>query len=89
MPAPAPCCRKRQRTAASRANDVGSADFFQDLGVASSDWLAADGQGVRLFVDGTVSAVPEPSTWAMMILGFCGVGFLAYRRRNRLIVSAP
>lgn len=28
----------------------------------------------------TISAVPEPSTWAMMILGFLGVGFLAYRR---------
>ena len=28
-----------------------------------------------------VSAVPEASTWAMMILGFLGVGFLAYRRR--------
>jgi PEP-CTERM motif len=27
-------------------------------------------------------AVPEPSTWAMMILGFAGVGFLAYRRRK-------
>ena len=23
-------------------------------------------------------AVPEPSTWAMMILGFTGVGYLAY-----------
>jgi PEP-CTERM motif len=32
---------------------------------------------------GSVAAVPEPSTWAMMILGFCGVGFLAYRRKNR------
>jgi hypothetical protein len=29
-----------------------------------------------------VSAVPEPSTWAMMILGFCGLGFLAYRRNQ-------
>jgi len=28
------------------------------------------------------SAVPEPSTWAMLILGFAGVGFLAYRRKN-------
>jgi PEP-CTERM motif len=27
-------------------------------------------------------AVPEPSTWAMMILGFCGVGFTAYRRKQ-------
>jgi hypothetical protein len=26
------------------------------------------------------SAVPEPSTWAMMIPGFAGVGFVAYRR---------
>jgi hypothetical protein len=29
-----------------------------------------------------VSAVPEPSTWAMMLLGFCGVGFMAYRRKQ-------
>lgn len=29
------------------------------------------------------AAVPEPSTWAMMILGFAGVGFLAYRRKNQ------
>ena len=29
------------------------------------------------------SAVPEPSTWAMMILGFFGVGFMAYRRKSK------
>lgn len=28
-----------------------------------------------------LSAVPEPSTWAMMLLGFVGMGFMAYRRR--------
>lgn len=28
------------------------------------------------------TAVPEPSTWAMLILGFAGVGFMAYRRRQ-------
>lgn len=28
------------------------------------------------------SAVPEPSTWAMMVLGFGGLGFMAYRRRQ-------
>jgi outer membrane lipase/esterase len=27
--------------------------------------------------------VPEPSTWTMMILGFAGVGFVAYRRNSR------
>ena len=28
------------------------------------------------------AAVPEPSTWAMMILGFAGIGFMAYRRKQ-------
>jgi PEP-CTERM motif-containing protein len=36
----------------------------------------------------TVAAVPEPSTWAMMILGFLGVGFLAYRRRPGQMLGA-
>jgi outer membrane lipase/esterase len=30
-----------------------------------------------------VAAVPESSTWAMMILGFAGIGFMAYRRRGQ------
>jgi PEP-CTERM motif len=29
------------------------------------------------------SAVPEPSTWAMMLVGFAGLGLLARRIRNR------
>jgi hypothetical protein len=28
-------------------------------------------------------AVPEPSTWAMMLLGFAGLGFMAYRRTKK------
>jgi PEP-CTERM motif len=31
--------------------------------------------------------VPEPSTWAMMILGFAGLGFMAYRK-NRMALNA-
>lgn len=34
------------------------------------------------------SAIPEPSTWAMMILGFAGIGFLAYRRKDRMALLA-
>jgi hypothetical protein len=30
-----------------------------------------------------VTAVPEASTWAMMMLGFAGVGFMAYRRKAK------
>lgn len=29
-----------------------------------------------------VPAVPEPSTWATMILGLAGIGFMAYRRKS-------
>jgi hypothetical protein len=45
------------------------------------------GQGVIGGVDATfvtyVADVPEPSTWAMMILGFAGIGFMAYSRKSK------
>jgi PEP-CTERM motif len=30
-----------------------------------------------------ISAVPEPSTWVLLLSGFAGVGFAAYRRKSR------
>jgi hypothetical protein len=33
-------------------------------------------------------AVPEPSTWAMMILGFAGLGFMGYRRKSKPALMA-
>lgn len=38
--------------------------------------------GLSDLAGATVTAVPEASTWAMMILGFFGVGFVAYRRQS-------
>jgi hypothetical protein len=35
-----------------------------------------------------VNAVPEPSTWAMMLLGFAGIGFMAYRRKAKPALMA-
>jgi hypothetical protein len=32
--------------------------------------------------------VPEPSTWAMMLIGFAGLGYAAFRRSSRTSVSA-
>jgi hypothetical protein len=34
------------------------------------------------------TAAPEPSTWAMMILGFAGIGFMAYRRKSKPALMA-
>jgi hypothetical protein len=37
---------------------------------------------------GVLTAVPEPSTWAMLLLGFAGLGFMAYRRKSRPVFMA-
>ena len=34
------------------------------------------------------AAVPEPSTWAMMLLGFAGVGYMTYRRKRQAAALA-
>jgi hypothetical protein len=49
---------------------------FQSLDGDGSPWGPVIG-GV------SISAVPEPATWAMMILGFCGIGVMAYRRKSK------
>jgi hypothetical protein len=38
---------------------------------------------------GSVAGVPEPATWAMMILGFFGLGSMVRRRRAMLRMSSP
>ncbi len=52
------------------------------LGGAGVDSTQVNGYEQALEFVPQVAAVPEPSTWAMMILGFCGVGFMAYRRKR-------
>jgi hypothetical protein len=45
--------------------------------------IPSDGSQNQQMLTRQVAAVPEPSTWAMMILGFSGVGFMAYRRKGK------
>lgn len=47
--------------------------YFGDIGVLSVP---------------SVGSVPEPSTWAMMILGFAGIGFITYRQRKFAAITA-
>jgi hypothetical protein len=53
-----------------------------------STWTNPEGKTstLKILADFTFEThappVPEPSTWAMMILGFAGVGFMAYRRKR-------
>ena len=41
-----------------------------------------------LSVSGMPAAVPEPATWAMMLLGFGGIGFAIRRRRTPVLAQA-
>jgi hypothetical protein len=38
-----------------------------------------------LILSGTIAAVPELSTWMMMIVGFSGLYIAGFRRRNRIV----
>ena len=51
------------------------------IATANSGALFLDGSGNT--INPVVAPVPEPSTWAMMMLGFAGVGFMAYRRKRQ------
>jgi hypothetical protein len=39
-------------------------------------------------VQGHMSSAPEPSTWAMLLLGFAGIGFMAYRKAKPVLMAA-
>jgi PEP-CTERM motif len=60
--------------------DYAHAVFVQALG-------AQDPSGTANVFQ-VASAVPEPSTWAMLLLGFAGLGFMAYRRQSKPALMA-
>jgi PEP-CTERM motif len=64
--------------------------FFNEGTAAAPDFQATANSGA-IFETGTPGitrggggTVPEPSTWAMLLLGFAGLGFLGYRQSRRL-----
>jgi hypothetical protein len=48
----------------------------------AGDNLAVGDQLILDVTAGSAPVVPEPSTWAMMLLGFAGLGFVGYRRKG-------
>lgn len=73
-------------------NNVAFAGITSTEGVTSFHWQATNGQYLNTAVDniyaGPGGAVPEPSTWSTMLLGFAAVGgILRRRRRNRPLRS--
>ena len=54
---------------------VGSPNFFTYFQPDGDSWESASLDGARI----TISGVPEASTWAMMLIGFGGLGFAGAR----------
>jgi PEP-CTERM motif len=67
----------------SAATFVGSNPGAPEAGAIYATGGTTQGQATGTPVPLLTTDVPEPSTWAMMILGFCGVGFMAYRRKSK------
>jgi hypothetical protein len=44
--------------------------------------VSLDGAGTSLMLNYTAAAIPEPSTWAMMIIGVVVVAYSSFRRRR-------
>lgn len=63
--------------------------FWQfDFGQAGADYITLDNvQGFSNAVLYTAPGIPEPATWAMMLVGFGAVGSMFRRRRAKLAVS--
>jgi PEP-CTERM motif len=68
-------------------NVTGVADSFNNPIAANFDFASIDINASSVGVN-LASGVPEPSTWAMMILGFGGVGFMAYRKKSNPALMA-
>jgi PEP-CTERM motif len=60
----------------------GAFDAAGPVSMTMSASYTLKGKGVLLNrgFDESLSVVPEPSTWAMMLLGFAGLGYAAFRR---------
>jgi hypothetical protein len=41
------------------------------------------------FPPSTTPAVPEPSTWALLLIGFASLGFVGYRASRRTGATSP
>ena len=54
-----------------------------DLSVAGTGGAWNQIKQVDFSVPGATPTIPEPSTWGMMLLGFAGLGYVAYRRKEK------
>ena len=64
-------------------------DVFQSISGSTSqyDFVLTDSGGNQWAANAHTGAVPEPATWATMLLGFGGIGFAMRRRRRGTVMQ--
>jgi hypothetical protein len=60
-------------------------DSLSAMKLPSETFSIYDGPVAGLRYGGVAFAAPEPSTWAMMLIGFAGLGFGAFRRAKTAV----
>jgi fibronectin-binding autotransporter adhesin len=60
--------------------------YVEFAGLFAFNEVILGGSSNAYEIDNITAGVPEVSTWLMMIVGFFGVGFVAYRRKPRLAI---
>jgi hypothetical protein len=73
------CCSQRDKYNVTIFNAAGHSIFS---GVV--DGSLANGQGTTV----TFGGVPEPASWALMLVGFGGLGFVARSRRKMALATS-
>jgi PEP-CTERM motif len=69
--------------------DRGYLGFTNTAPITGFQWDTTGGGIIDTgFSNLSVGTVPEPSTWAMLLLGFAGIGFMACRSKNKLALKA-
>jgi hypothetical protein len=87
-----PRARDRRPSGKKRAFPVSVDDRIIDRrdATAAGDQLGATGidSGSQFQFTLVSGAAPEPSTWAMMLLGYGGLGYAGYRKLKQAAVAS-
>jgi hypothetical protein len=66
--------------------DVENGDNALGYFVMGNEEIVAELTNVTVYTSSY--ATPEPSTWAMMLIGLAGLGYVGYRHRQKLAGAA-
>ncbi len=77
-----PCCEGETLTGTITISDT-NREIYGGFSFLYEHNLISFYPEILVYLPPGISAVPEPSTWAMLLIGFAGIGFASYRKRRQ------